>query len=397
MPELENLRYGALVLAVLLGAIIGSFSNVLIYRIPRKESIAFPPSRCPNCGHRLSVLDLIPILSWLSLKGRCRYCRAPISSRYPWIEATMALGYGLLAYTFPLHVVGLTLLGLFVFFTILIVASAIDLEHFEIPDVLSLGGALVGIGFAALGTRVGNPTLMGFPNLEAALSGATLAAGIMVMIGNYGSWVLRRFSEPRFPDYPIGFMQVNLAALTGLVLALLGIPSATLWALVLALVSVAVNAFAKRVIRIPDALTLGGLVLAVFASILFFPSAVAGKTLISALASSLQAAGAISLLAGLYYWFSNPDEEAEGDPIALGFGDTKLMGLIGAFLGWEKALVSVGLGIFAGAFIGVIVQLVTRQLFRKKPMPFGPFLAFGAIVSLFYGQIILDRLIDFYT
>ena len=82
-----------LIIAATLGALIGSFTNVLIYRIPIKKSIAFPPSACPNCSHRLGVLDLVPIFSWLALGGKCRYCRNPISSRYPLIEAVSALGY----------------------------------------------------------------------------------------------------------------------------------------------------------------------------------------------------------------------------------------------------------------------------------------------------------------
>jgi len=73
------------------GAVVGSFLNVVIYRLPRNESIAFPPSHCPKCNHKLAPWDLIPILSYLFLEGRCRYCGEPISWQYPVVETITGL------------------------------------------------------------------------------------------------------------------------------------------------------------------------------------------------------------------------------------------------------------------------------------------------------------------
>jgi len=73
--------------ALVLGLLVGSFLNVVIHRLPRGESIVFPPSRCPHCGRRLGPMDLVPVLSYLALRGRCRYCRTPISSRYPLVDS----------------------------------------------------------------------------------------------------------------------------------------------------------------------------------------------------------------------------------------------------------------------------------------------------------------------
>jgi leader peptidase (prepilin peptidase) / N-methyltransferase len=383
--------------AALFGALVGSFSNVLIYRIPRKESIAFPPSRCPNCGHRLGVIDLFPIVSWLALGGKCRYCKAPISPRYPLIEAATALGYGLIAFYFPITVVGLATIGLFVFFTFLLVASAIDLEHFEIPDVFSVGGAIIGILFAFLASKTGTPELKSLPTLEEAIAGATIASGIMVMIGNYGGWAMRTFREPSFPDFPIGFMQVNLAGLVGMLLALLGVPGATLWGIVAALVSVAANVIAKKVVRIPDWLTLGGMLIVGFGAIFILPAETAAKVSLAGLASALSAAGAVALLAGAYYARFNDDEDAEGDPVAMGFGDTKFMGLIGAFIGWKFALVSVALGILIGAVTGIIYQIATKRFMKRTKIPFGPSLAAGALAALFFGTPILDWAVGLFS
>lgn len=83
--------YIELIAAGLLGAVIGSFLNVCIHRIPRGESIAFPPSHCPHCMHRLGPLDLVPLASWLWLKGSCRYCSQQIAVRYPLVELATAL------------------------------------------------------------------------------------------------------------------------------------------------------------------------------------------------------------------------------------------------------------------------------------------------------------------
>ena len=115
-----------IVFAGLLGAVIGSFLNVCIYRIPREESIAFPPSHCPHCKHQLGVLDLVPIFSWLFLRGKCRYCAGKISVRYPIVELITALLFVQAALTAP-SLAGFAERALAV--ACLVVIFAIDLEH----------------------------------------------------------------------------------------------------------------------------------------------------------------------------------------------------------------------------------------------------------------------------
>lgn len=128
-----------------LGAIIGSFLNVCIYRLPREKSVVTPGSSCPHCGKSISFYDNIPIVSYLILRGQCRHCGEKISSRYLAVELLTGLFYAVLysAYGFSLEL-GVTLL----FVTLLIVISFIDLEFRIIPDVLSLGGLLVGAGLS---------------------------------------------------------------------------------------------------------------------------------------------------------------------------------------------------------------------------------------------------------
>jgi len=90
--------FAAAVLAGLLGLLFGSFANVVIHRVPRKESIVRPASRCPSCGSAIAAWDNLPVLGWLLLRGRCRRCQAPISVRYPAVELAMAVLWALVAY-----------------------------------------------------------------------------------------------------------------------------------------------------------------------------------------------------------------------------------------------------------------------------------------------------------
>lgn len=132
------------ILSGILGAIIGSFLNVCIYRLPKKESIIFPGSQCPFCCKPIRLYDNIPIISYLILKGKCRFCRKAISLKYPLVETLNAVFYLLLFYKFGWSWDTLAY-GLFI--SVLLIISFIDLEHRIIPDELSLPGIVV--GFAA--------------------------------------------------------------------------------------------------------------------------------------------------------------------------------------------------------------------------------------------------------
>jgi leader peptidase (prepilin peptidase)/N-methyltransferase len=360
-----------LVLACTLGAMVGSFTNVLIYRIPRNESIAFPPSHCPNCNHRLGVLDLVPILSWLALHGRCRYCGKPINPRYPIVEAISALGYLAIAWRFPLMDYGLATVGLWFFFTILLAGSGIDLETKTLPDVLTLPPVAVGLLIAFATT-----SKPGLPDFSAALHGALMGAGLLAMIAGLGAWVVRRFRETRYPDFPIDYMHVHLGALVG---AWFG----PVWAVAAAAVAVGINLIAKRVIRIPDALTLGGMLVSVAISGSF------GRGLIGSLEGALMGAGAVALLAaaywGVYWWMHRhkPEEPLpdDADPVAMGFGDVKLAAVIGVFLGWQGVV----MGLAAAIILGAVIGLALRVLGGAREIPFGPYLAAGALIAMFTG------------
>ena len=126
----------------LFGLIIGSFLNVVIYRLPRGQSILYPPSTCPNCGQRLKPQHLIPVLSYLYLKGRCAYCGGKISFKYPLVELITAFIFSLVYLKFGLTTTALKYLLFFIF---LIPLFFIDLENYLLPDKLTYPLFLAGV------------------------------------------------------------------------------------------------------------------------------------------------------------------------------------------------------------------------------------------------------------
>jgi leader peptidase (prepilin peptidase)/N-methyltransferase len=186
--------------AFLFGAILGSFLNVCIWRIPAKQSIIFPPSHCPQCKARLRPYDNIPLLSYLLLRGRCRACGGRISPRYPLVEALMGILLVLL-----LQHCGLTpALAIYtVFVAALVVVTFIDIDHQIIPDSISLPGiplgvlcAFLGVGPSPLDSVVG--LLLGGGLLYAVAAGYQLLTGrdgmgggdikLLAMIGAFLGW-----------------------------------------------------------------------------------------------------------------------------------------------------------------------------------------------------------------
>jgi leader peptidase (prepilin peptidase)/N-methyltransferase len=133
---------GLYILAFLFGSIIGSFLNVCIFRIPKDMSLIRPASRCPSCNTPIKPYDNIPVLSFLMLGGRCRHCRAKISSRYPLVETLNALFYVAVVWRYGL---GWHVPFLCVFCSAMIVIAFIDLDFQIIPDLITLPGILIGL------------------------------------------------------------------------------------------------------------------------------------------------------------------------------------------------------------------------------------------------------------
>jgi len=159
----------------LLGLLIGSFLNVVIYRVPRGESIVSPGSHCPACGHALWAWELIPVLSFLIQKGQCRDCQMPISWRYPFVELLTGILFFLTTFfSLSTAIYPARLLLNMAFVAVLIALSFIDLDTFRLPDVLTL--PLLGLGVLGAFLIPGSPT--GWESVFSALG----AGGLFLVI-----------------------------------------------------------------------------------------------------------------------------------------------------------------------------------------------------------------------
>jgi leader peptidase (prepilin peptidase) / N-methyltransferase len=361
-----------LIVMGILGALIGSFGNVVIYRLPKKLSIVFPGSSCPHCAHKIRPWENIPLLSWLFLGGKCSSCKKPISIRYPLIEALTAAGFVLLAWRWPLESHGLSVLPLLIIYAMLVMMSLIDIDHYILPDSLTLPA--VGIGL--LGALLYSPE-SGLPNLNQALLGGALGAGILALINRVGSLVVRRFADTKERLWPIGMDQVNVAAVGG---ALGG----WVWGLGATAASVLVNVLARRPVRLPELPLYGVWLLALLMSGLGLLSKP-----VTGLSGTFAAAGIVSIVGAVFWWFRDiivgeaPSENSEADdePVAMGFGDVKLAAVLGIILGWQALLVALLLSFLLGAIGGIIMRL----LGGGRLVPFGPYLALGGMLALFFG------------
>ena len=254
-------------LAFTFGACIGSFLNVVVYRIPAGLSLIHPPSRCPQCFHKLGKTENVPILGWLWLRGRCRWCKTPISSRYPLVETATGI---LFVLVFGKFGYSLETIGYSAFISWLIALSLIDLDTMTLPASLTKSGLVLGLIFQAiLGWHIAQ-TQGTAEKIMFGVSGAVLGIWLLEIIMIVGSIILKQQ--------------------------------------------------------------------------------------------------------------------------AMGGGDGKLMATMGMWLGWKYILLSGFLACFLGAIVGSSARIL-GLLAKKEPMPFGPFIALGGVLTLFFGQ----EIITFYT
>lgn len=168
------------VLAGVVGLMLGSFLNVCTLRWPNDESVIQPPSHCPGCGTEIRWFDNIPVLSWLILKGKCRVCEAPISIQYPVVE--LATGF-IWTGTFLQHGLSVEALRGALFLSILLGIAITDARFYIIPDEFSLGGGILGLALA--------PFAGGLTVVEAFL-GAAVGFGLLWLVAKLGTWMFKK-------------------------------------------------------------------------------------------------------------------------------------------------------------------------------------------------------------
>jgi leader peptidase (prepilin peptidase) / N-methyltransferase len=185
---------GALIIAGLFGLVIGSFLNVVIFRLPRGKSVVFPPSACGNCQRELRWFENIPVASWLVLGGKCARCKASISVQYPLVELATAL---IFVATVAVTPIGPLLAARLLFGCAMVVLFGIDLEHQILPNVITLPGIAIGLAFA----------LVGPPGLTAAVVGALLGGGLLYAVAA-GYYAVRK-------EDGLGMGDVKMLAMIG--------------------------------------------------------------------------------------------------------------------------------------------------------------------------------------
>jgi leader peptidase (prepilin peptidase)/N-methyltransferase len=168
------------IISIIFGAMVGSFLNVCIYRLPKEESIVWPRSHCPTCKKTIRFYDNIPLVSYLLLRGRCRHCKGSISFQYPLVEGITALSSFLLIMKFG---PSLSYLFYFALVAALIVITVIDLYHQIIPDVISLPG--IGVGLL---TSLVIPQITFFNSLM----GILLGGGSLFLVATLYEWIFKR-------------------------------------------------------------------------------------------------------------------------------------------------------------------------------------------------------------
>ena len=191
-----------IIVSFIMGITFGSFFNVCIFRIPEKKSIANPPSHCYNCNTRLKPLDLVPILSWTLLRGKCRYCGQKISSRYALVELLTGILFVLVYSVYGYNVITLYYLLLV---SLLVIITFIDIDHYIIPDEVIIFGSVFAIIFNALGQGIG---------IKDSLLGALICGG--------GMLVLIYLIELIIKKEVMGGGDIKLFAMTGLFLGVKG-------------------------------------------------------------------------------------------------------------------------------------------------------------------------------
>ncbi len=207
----------AVSLAFIFGTVIGSFLNVLIWRLPRDEKVQ-GRSHCPHCEHVLAWYDLIPVASFLSMRGRCRYCKKAISFRYPAIEIITGLLFAIAIWLFPPVglVSWLVLLKIIFVIAVCIVVFMVDLEHYLILDKVIFPSIAILLGFLIAIDLAGGTT----HNLVHGVAAA--------LVGFLPFWAMWKFSDGKW----MGFGDVKFMVLMGLALGIPGIIVALLIAFI---------------------------------------------------------------------------------------------------------------------------------------------------------------------
>lgn len=384
-----------LLFITMFGACVGSFLNVVIYRLPAGLSLVTPPSRCPHCQHRLASYENMPILGWVWLRGKCRKCKAPISVQYPLVELLTAamfagcyvlfylvegwrnplgtLGFEI-QYTFPLFIVWVVLLSG------LLAATVIDARYYIIPLQIPWTITVIALIALPLGAAFGRPA-------AGAIGSSIDFEPFVPVVGQTGAMIAWGGA--------IGLVIANVLLKLGI------LPDSFEGEIEDALDEHGEVPPLKhpRLVALKELMFVGFPLLGMLIGHFLAARGVIDQPVFAKAPWYYVLAGCVLgyLVGGGMIWMIRILGTLGFGKEAMGLGDVHLLAAIGAVLGWHE---SVFLCIFISPFLGLAVTLLLAILAAAKKgparvIPYGPYLAAGAVVVLLMGSARID-VIDLY-
>lgn len=339
-------------LVFVFGAVVGSFLNVCIYRMPIGLSIVSPPSACPHCKTQIKWYHNIPLFTYLAIGGKCRYCGVRITPRYFLVELLTAVAFLTVWLRFDDWFPAIYWLLLAGF----IVATFIDFEHFIIPNEITLGGVVVGFVVSLLYPALHGEELVGLAAIKSAL-GILCGGGVLYLVVEAGKLMFGKRKVPLDPGTLIRIADQKIVVGD----------EEVMWD--------------DLFFRDSDRITFRATTLKFGEQMLENVDVVVSETALTVNGQphELAVIGAIEATSDLIVL---PRE-------AMGLGDVKLLAGIGAFLGWQATLFTVFTSSLLGGLVGVLL-IVFRQTNWQGKIPYGPYLVVGAVLWIFFGHEIVD-------
>lgn len=339
----------------LLGLLVGSFLNVVIHRMPLGQSVVRPPSHCPKCQYQIPIWLNLPIISWLYLRGRCAHCQAPISPRYLAVEALTGLAFFGTWLTWGRDHPG-EAFALCVLWSGLIAATGIDLEHYIIPDEITLGG--IAVGFLLSGFI---PILQGVSTSVAAVKssavGMVVGGGMIYGVVRLGKLLFGRLRVQLSPSTRIVFHESGLL-----------LPGENI-------------SYGELFYRPGDAVVCHGSRVE-----LSTRSYLDQQVRLELLRKPpLLRIGSQRLNAEDEPWMAVVTDQVILPREAMGLGDVKLMAAMGAFLGWQATVFSLMGSALLGSVVGLTLIAVGKRQWQSR-LPYGPFIAVAGAIWVMGGH-----------
>ena len=327
----------------------GSFLNVCIHRMPRDRSVVRPGSSCPRCGSPIPWRQNLPLISWCLLRGRCARCSMPISLRYPAVEALTALAFAG-CWLFYRGDYGLAI-SMALLLSILIAATIIDFEHFIIPDAITVGGVLLGLGLSLCFPALHDHDRSELEkSLLSSLAGAAVGGGVIYAIVRLGKlffgWRRERFDG----EASIVFGEESLF-----------LPGEEV-------------PYDEIFYRRGDRVSLRARKVELIGECI--PNAEVSLT------RDRLRIGAREYRPEEVPWMEVVTDRILMSREVMGFGDVKFMAAIGAFLGWQAALFSLMVSSLAGSLVGVALIVLKRHDWSSR-IPYGPYISLATVIWIF--------------